>query len=230
MSPWLRPREGTQELRYGLRLGAGLAVAVFVLALSFGTIAVAAGWPGWLVVLMSAIIFAGGAQFALIVAFADGGLLAALGAATLMNLRFVPMGMTAGRAFVGGLWARSLQSQAVVDGSWVIARRPDGSFSLLIMLVASIMQWLAWVGGTAVGAYLTPNPQLVSTLGLDVVFPAFFLMFILDSLKSEPRYRISVVAAALIVGLMCWFVAPGVALVTAAAAAPIALHNSKGTS
>jgi predicted branched-subunit amino acid permease len=51
---------------------------------------------------------------------------------------------------------------------------PMASFSRLMMLGASIMQWLAWVGGTAVGAYLTPAPKLVWTLGLDVVFPAFF--------------------------------------------------------
>jgi predicted branched-subunit amino acid permease len=62
MAPSLGPRDGTQELRYGLRVGAGLAVAVFVLALSFGTTAVAVGWPGWLVVLMSAITFTGGAS------------------------------------------------------------------------------------------------------------------------------------------------------------------------
>ena len=202
-------------------------MAAFALAVSFGAAAVTAGWPAWLVVLMSTVVFAGGAQFALIVAFGDGGIAAALGAATLINLRFVPMGMTAVRSFTGGRWSRSLQAQAVVDGSWAIARRADGAFSRDAMVAASFAQWPAWIGGTAIGAYLTPSGNLAHALGLDAIFPAFFLVFVLDSLRDEPGHRSTVLGAAVIAAAMCWFVPPGIALLCAAAAAVIAIRGAR---
>ncbi|MGB4780066.1 AzlC family ABC transporter permease [Microbacterium sp.] len=219
-----------REWRVGLRVGLGLAVAAFALAVSFGAAAVTAGWPAWLVVLMSTIVFAGGAQFALIVAFGDGGgVAAALGAATLINLRFVPMGMTTARSFTGGRWSRSLQAQAVVDGSWAAARRADGSFSRDAMVAASLVQWPAWIGGTAIGAYLTPSGDLADSLALDAIFPAFFLVFVLDSIRDEPRHRLTVLGAAIIAAAMCWFVPPGIALLCAAVAAVLAVRGARRT-
>lgn len=227
MWTWVRARDASHDWRSGLRMGIGLAVAAFALAISFGAAAVAADWPAWLVVTMSAVVFAGGAQFALVVAFGEGGILAALGAATLVNLRFIPMRMTVAGSFAGDRWARSLQSQAVVDGFWAVARRVDGSFSREAMIAASLVQWPAWVAGTAVGAYLTPGPELSWVLGVDAIFPAFFLVFVLDALRDEPRHRLSVAGAAMTATAMCWFVPPGLALLSAAAAALLALRQTR---
>ena len=213
--------------RDGVRLGAGLAVASFALAVSFGAAAVEAGWHAWVVVLMSTVVFAGGAQFALIVAFGDGGIAAALAAATLINLRFVPMGMAANRIFTGGRWSRSLQAQAVVDGSWAAARRADGSFDRETMIAASLVQWPAWIAGSAIGAYLTPSHDLARSLGLDAIFPAFFLVFVLDSLRDEPRHRVTVIGAAIVAAAMCLVVPPGIALLCAAVAAVPAIRRAR---
>lgn len=213
----------------GARVGLSLAVAAFALAVSFGAAAVAKGWPAWLVVLMSAVVFAGGAQFALVIAFGGGGgILAALGAATLINLRFIPMAVTASRSLTGGRWSRSMQAQAVVDGSWVAARRADGSVDRELMIGATLVQWPAWVVGTAIGAYLTPGPELSRALGLDAIFPAFFLVFVLDALRDEPKHRLIVFVAALIAAAMCWFVVPGVALLCSGVAAMLAVREARG--
>ena len=80
------------DWREGLRVGATLALATAALAVSFGAYATLAGWPPLATIAMSALAFSGSAQFAFITATAGGsGLLAGLGAAALLNLRFVPM-------------------------------------------------------------------------------------------------------------------------------------------
>lgn len=214
--------------RGGVRVGIGLAVAAFALAVSFGAAAVAAGWPAPLIVLMSAVVFAGGAQFALVSAFGGGGVLAALAAATLINLRFIPMAVTVSGSLARGRWLRSVQAQAVVDGSWVAARRADGAVDRGLMIGASLVQWPAWIVGTAVGAYLTPGPEVSLALGMDAIFPAFFLVFVLDALRDEPNHRLTVVAAALIAAAMCWFIPPGVGLLCSGAAAMLAVREAKG--
>lgn len=218
-----------KDWREGLLAGLGLSVGAFALAVSFGVAAVALGWPAWLVVLMSATVFAGGAQFAIVLAFGGGGgALAAISAATLINLRFVPLAISAARSLRGGLWQRSLESQAVLDASWATARRPDGSISREKMIAATVLQWPAWVGGTAIGAYLSPSPALVKQWGLDTLFPAMFLIFVLDIWRTSPRQRPIIVLAACIAGVMCWFVPPGVALLCSGVAGLLALRRQEG--
>lgn len=216
--------------RAGLLVGAGLAIGVFALAVGFGAAAVAQGWPAWLATLMSAIVFAGGSQFALVMAYGSGGMSAALSAATLINLRFIPMALSAQSALRGGRWRRSLEAQAVADAAWACARQPDGSVDREKMIGATLAQWPAWVGGTAVGAYLAPGPDVARALGLDVIFPAFFLVFVLDILRSEPQRRPTLLLAVGITGAMCWLVPPGVALLAAGAAAlPVLLQRGART-
>lgn len=215
--------------REGLVMGVGLGLAAFALALSFGVAAVSQGWPAWLVVLMSAVVFAGGAQFAIVLAFSGGsGPLAAIGAATLINLRFVPMAISAARGLRGGPWRRSLEAQAVLDASWAAARGADGTVNREKMVAASLMQWPAWVGGTAIGAYFSPPPELVRMLGLDTVFPAIFLLFVLDIWRGEPRQRPTILLALAIAAVMGWFVPPGVALLCCSVAALPALRGARG--
>ena len=213
------PAPGRGGWREGFVVGAGMGVGVFALAVGFGAAAVAQGWPAWLVVLMSTIVFAGGAQFAMVMAYGSGGMPAALGAATLINLRFIPMALTAQDALKGGRWQRSLEAQAVADAAWAAARRPDGTVDREKMIGTSLVQWPAWIVGTAIGAYLAPPAALARAFGLDLIFPAFFLVFLLDILRGEPSRRGTVAAAAGIAAVMCWWVPPGVALLLSGVAA-----------
>jgi predicted branched-subunit amino acid permease len=201
-----------QHWREGLVTGLGLGVGAFALAVSFGVAAVAQGWPAWLVVLMSATVFAGGAQFAIVLAFSGGGgVLAAISAATLINLRFVPLAISAARGLRGGRWRRSMEAQSVLDASWATARLPDGSVSREKMIAASLVQWPAWV----------------KQWGLDTLFPAMFLIFVLDIWRVSPRQRPVILVAAVIAGVMCWFVPPGVALLCSGVAGFLALRRNE---
>jgi predicted branched-subunit amino acid permease len=210
--------------RTGVRTGATLALATAALGVSFGAYATLAGWPPVASILMSALVLSGSAQFAFVTATAGGGaILVGLGAAALMNLRFVPMAAAAARSLRGGRVRRAFEGQTVVDGSWVAAQRADGTTDRELMIGATLVQWPAWIAGTAAGALLVPSADLLYRLGLDVVFPCFFLLLLLESLRSRPDHRWVALLAALIAGLALFAVPAGVALLLSAGASAIVL-------
>ncbi|WP_433089054.1 AzlC family ABC transporter permease [Dactylosporangium sp. CA-052675] len=209
----------------GLRVGAGLAAGSCLLAVGFGAFAVTHGWPAWLAIAMSAVVFSGSAQFALVTALAGGGGLGpALAGAALMNLRFVPMAAATARFLPGGPLRRAVQGQAVVDGSWVAAQRPGGGLDRRLMLGATLVQWPAWILGTALGAVLVPGGSALRATGLDVIFPGFFGLLLLDALRAGPRLAPAGTVAAAIAAT-CRFLPSGVALALAGTAAVLALRS-----
>ena len=104
----------TAGFRAGVRAGVPFALAGGLLAASFGVLASDVGMPGWAAILMSAIVFAGSAQIAaLTILGAGGGLCSAIGAAALMNSRFLPMGIAIGPVVPG---RRGRARRAGADG------------------------------------------------------------------------------------------------------------------
>src|SRR5256885_10677522 len=102
---------------------------------------------------MSAIVFAGSAQFAAVsIIAAGGGLGAAVSAAALMNSRFLPMGIALAPSLPGGPAKRAAQGQAVVDASWVMAGQGDGTFDRWFLFGSTAVQYVAWFSGTVAGA------------------------------------------------------------------------------
>src|SRR5438552_14159856 len=98
-----------RPVRHIFQSAAPIAIAVFVFGASFGVLAVAAHLPAWSVVLMSALVFAGSAQFAALGVIAAGGsVLAAIFAGALLNLRFVATGIAVAGSLPGGRFLRSL--------------------------------------------------------------------------------------------------------------------------
>ena len=178
---------GEQEftLRDGIRVGLPLVLPALVIGISFGVAARALGW-GWLApTIMSVVVFSGSAQFAsTAVLAAGGGIGAAIGAATLFNLRFLPMGVAAAPATRGGWLRRAAEGQAVVDTSLIIAMR-DGTVHRGLLLGATIPQFVGWVGGTAIGAGAGLGAD-ADRFGIDVVFPAFFLILLAGELRGAP--------------------------------------------
>ena len=127
-----------ERLRPGLRAGAALGVVAFLVGLSFGVLA----RPEMGVVapiVMSALVFAGAAQFgALAVLVAGGGAVPAVVAGVLLNARFLPMGLALGPSLPGRALRRALEGQAVVDASWALANRGDGTFDRYMLLGATL--------------------------------------------------------------------------------------------
>ena len=132
--------------RDGLRAGLPVALAGSVLAMSFGVLAGDVGMPAWTAILMSVIVFAGSAQIAALGIIGAGGTLgAALGAAALMNSRFLPMGVAFAPSLPGGPLKRAAQGQTVVDVSLVIAEDGKGGFDRNLLFGSTLAQYVGWV-------------------------------------------------------------------------------------
>jgi branched chain amino acid efflux pump len=211
-------REGLLE---GMRRGFGPGAAVFVLALSFGAAASAAGWGLVLPVFFSMAAFSGSAQFALLTTLSPGGAVSAVATAVLINARYLVMSVALNDSLSGGRLRRALQAQALADASFVVAHQGGGRFDLPRLVGASAPQWLFWVAGTAVGVLTQPSPDLLHTLGADVVFPAFFLMLAMEELRRSRRAIVGAALGAVIAGGLLVVTAPGNALLGATAAALI---------
>jgi 4-azaleucine resistance transporter AzlC len=216
-------REG---FRRGLRAGVPFGIAGFLLSVSFGVVAQDAGLSALAAIVMSVIVFAGSAQFAAIAIIGQGGSAgAAIVAAALMNSRFLPMGAAFGPSLPGGPLKRAAQGQAVIDASWALAARGDGSFDRWMLFGASAPQYVTWQAGTIAGALggdLLGDP---SKLGLDAIFPAFFLALLL----AETRTRRAVAVAALGAGIalvLVPFAPAGVPILVASVAALVGLTRS----
>jgi predicted branched-subunit amino acid permease len=152
---------------------------------------------------MSAIVFAGSSQFAALAVLASGGgAAAAIVAGALLNLRFLAMGVALAPSLRGGPLRRAAEGQAVVDASWALANRGDGRFDRDLLVGATLAQYPCWVIGTAIGALgggVLDDPR---TLGLDAIFPAFFLALMWDDLRDRRALAVAAAAAALALALV----------------------------
>lgn len=216
------------SLRSGLRIGGGLGVSVFFVALAFGAAAKGAGWGVLAPVVASAVVFSGSAQFALLAALGSGaGAGVAIASAALINLRFLAMGIAIGPALRGGPLRRALEGQAVVDASFVVAHRGGGRFDRDLLLGATLPQWPLWIAGTLVGVLAAPPPELFRSLGLDAIFPAFFALLLVDEVRHARRAVAAAVLGGLIALVLLLIVPAGVALLGGAAAALLGLRAER---
>ena len=205
--------------RDGLRAGLPVALAGSVLAMSFGVLAGDVGMPGWTAILMSVIVFAGSAQIAALGIIGAGGTLgAALGAAALMNSRFLPMGVAFAPSLPGGPLKRAAQGQTVVDVSLVVAEDGKGGFDRNLLFGSTLAQYVGWVSGTIVGVLAGPVLGDPKALGLDAIFPAFFLALLIGELKTA-RARGVALAGGLIALVLIPVAPAGVPVLAASAAA-----------
>jgi 4-azaleucine resistance transporter AzlC len=210
----------------GAKAAVPFTLATLVVGISFGVLARSLGWGIAAPIVFSVIAFSGSAQFAATAVLgAGGGALAAVVAAVLLNARFGPMGVAIAPHLKGGPLRRALEGQAVVDASWALANRGGGRFDREFMFGATLPQAAAWIGGTVIGVLgedLIGDPE---KLGLDVVFPAFFLALLAGELTNARATMVATMAATLALALTP-FAPPGVPVIAACAAALLGLRRS----
>jgi predicted branched-subunit amino acid permease len=212
--------------RAGLKAGVGFGLAALLLGISFGVLAEPLMGPVAPIV-MSAVLFSGAAQFGSTAVLAAGGdALTAIAAGTMLNARFLPMGVAAATALRGSPLRRAIEGQAVVDASWALAVRSDGRFDRELMLGATIPQYPAWVAGTAIGVAGGGAIGDPAALGLDAIFPAFFLGLLVAELE-RPRARMAALLGGAIALGLTPVLPPGLPVLLASAAALIALLGDR---
>jgi predicted branched-subunit amino acid permease len=209
--------------RAGVRAGVPFAIAGGLLAASFGVLARDVGMPGWAAVVMSAIVFAGSAQIAALSIIAGGGGLgSAIGAAALMNSRFLPMGIAIGPSLPGGAAARAAQGQTVVDASWALASDGEGGFDRHVLFGSSAIQYVTWVTGTVVGVVGGSALGDPREYGLDAIYPAFFVALLIEETRSGRALGVAAVGA--LIALVLIPIAPaGVPVLVASLASLLGL-------
>ena len=212
--------------RAGLKAGVGFALAAFVLGVSFGVLAEPIMGPVAPVV-MSAVLFAGASQFGATAVLAAGGdALTAIAAGTMLNARFLPMGVAAATALHGSPLRRAVEGQAVVDASWALAVRGDGRFDRELLIGATIPQYPAWVGGTLIGVLGGGALGDPAALGLDAIFPAFFVGLLAAELSRPRALAVALLGGAIALALTP-VLPPGLPVLLASAAALIGLRGER---
>ncbi len=167
--------ERPATIRDGIRAGLPFGAAAVLLGLSFGVVARPVMGPEAAIV-MSAFVFAGAAQFgSTAVLAAGGGAAAAIIAGILLNARFLAMGVAYAPSLFGGPLRRALEGQAVVDASWGLANR-------------------GVLFGNAIG-----DPR---DLGLNAIFPAFFLALLVDEARTPRARAVALGGAAIALALV----------------------------
>jgi len=208
--------------RDGIRAGLGFGLAAALVGVSFGVLAEPV--MGQVApIVMSAVVFAGAAQFGVTAVLAAGGdAVTAIATGTMLNARFLPMGIAAAPALRGGPLRRALEGQAVVDASWALAARSEKGFDRELLLGATLPQYPAWVGGTIVGVLAGGALGDPEALGLDAIFPAFFLG-LLAAEMSRPWAPVAAVLGGAIALALTPVLPPGLPVLLASAAALVGL-------
>jgi 4-azaleucine resistance transporter AzlC len=191
------------SFRAGIRAGTPYAVAGILVSMSLGVIAVDTGFTPLEALLMSMIVFAGSAQFAALSILAAGGAVgAAIVAATLMNSRFLAMGIAFAGSLPGGPFKRAVQGQTVVDSSWAMASRGDGTFDRWFLFGATVPQYVTWTLGTLAGALGGDILGDTDKLGLDAVFPAFFVALLIAEVRTARSLTVAALGAIIALALV----------------------------
>jgi len=218
------PERHRESFHAGVRVGIPLAAASLLLGISFGVLAEPVMGKVAPIV-MSAVVFAGSAQFAATAVLADGGsAAAAILAGIFLNARFLPMSIAIAPSVEGGPVRRFLSGQAIIDASWALANRGGGRFDVPFMIGATLTNYPAWVAGAAIGVFageVIGNPD---DLGLDAIFPAFFLGLLANELRDRVSVGAALIGAAIALALTP--VAPaGLPVLAASAAALLGLKR-----
>jgi predicted branched-subunit amino acid permease len=210
----------------GDRVILGFGAAVMVFGATFGVLARAAGLSAFETIAMSALVFAGAAQFAVVGAISAGSSAwAALIAGAFLNLRLFALALAVAPGLPRSAPLRALQSFLVTDESVAVAARSDGSVDGARFVRAGIWVAIAWVLGTALGALGGSVIRDPLVWGLDAAFPGGFIALLAPRLLEDGvARRVAVVGA--IVGLVLIPIVPlGVAPLVAAGAALLAVRT-----
>ncbi|MEU5791044.1 AzlC family ABC transporter permease [Micromonospora purpureochromogenes] len=195
----MRTAHRTSDARM-IRDVAAIGAAMIAVGASFGAVAVAAGLPAWATVAMSAVVYAGGAQFMAVGLVAAGNPLAAVLAGLLLNARHLPFGLTLGDSLGRQRWRRLLGSHLMTDEATAFAlARPAGDSRSRAFWLAGTLLFLAWNAGTLLGVLAGGAIGDPATLGLDAAFPAGLIALLLPTLRDPETRGVALTGAGLAV-------------------------------
>lgn len=180
---------------------APLCFADLVVGASFGAIAVSGGLPAWVPIVMSLLVFAGGAQFAALgVVLAGGSPFSAVLTGLVLNARLLPFGFAVAEV-LGGRWrGRLAGAHLMVDESVAFAlRESDPGRRRRVYWLCGAALFVSWNAAVVLGALAGGALGDTDTFGLDAAFPAVLLALTLPSLAQGGTRGAAFVGAAVAV-------------------------------
>ena len=194
-----------------------IGVATGVYAVSFGVLAVAAGFSVAQTCVMSLLAFTGASQFTYVsVVAAGGGAAAALPPALLLGARNGVYALSLRRLWRGGPLRRAADAHLVIDESTAMAHaqetRQEGRRAFL---TTGLAVFALWNLGTLAGALAGGGLGDPRAIGLDAIFPAVFLALLAPQLR-RPGAVPAAVLGALIALVLLPFTSAGVPVMAAA--------------
>jgi 4-azaleucine resistance transporter AzlC len=215
----------TRSRREGAKRVSPLAPASGSFGVAYGVLAVTAGMGVLAPIVMSATTFAGAAQFAAASVIRDGGsVLAAVGAAVLLNARYLAISVAIAPAFRGSRLRRMIESQLIVDESWAVSQIGGGRIDRKMLIGAGLLLFPCWVGGTALGVFGGDALGDPKRLGLDAAFPALFLV-VLITLTVSRRAILAAIAGGLIALALLPVAPAGLPVIAAGAVSLVGLRR-----
>jgi predicted branched-subunit amino acid permease len=220
-TPQTTPSLSWQEVRAGFWRMLPISLFVFVFAMAFGLAAVQTGLTSIEIVIMSAAVFAGTAQFAaldmwgakvpvvplLLTTLAINGRMLLMGASLYPWLRLLP--------------ARRRYAVVVPlsDANWAMCLNDlqQGRNTLGTLVGGGFALWSCWQAGTLVGLLVgsgIPDPRV---FGLDMVMGCFMLSMVLVGKRSPRKVVAWAVSAAAAWAAWLWLPANSHVLVGALA-------------
>lgn len=195
-----------------------VCLAVHVIGLSYGAIAVASGFPLWLPVLLGLLVVAASSEFLFIGIVAAGGSpVAAVLAGLLVNARHLPFGLAVPDVLGRGPW-RFLGTHLMNDETVVFAlSQKDAARSRAAYWLCGLGILVCWPVGAVIGGLAGTVIDDTHAFGLDAMFPAILLALILPALREDRSKRRAALAGAAVALATTPFLAAGLPVLLALA-------------
>ena len=182
----------------------GVGAATGLYGVSFGALAVAAGFDIWQTMALSLLMFSGGSQFAFIGVVATGaGVVPAIISAWLLGVRNGFYAIRMNPILSVSALVRPLAAQLTIDESNAVSlsQEPDQKKERLGFWLTGIAVFVFWNLFTFVGAVLGSQIGDPSDFGLDAAAAAAFLGLIWPRLSQSKLLLLAVASAFLATSL-----------------------------
>lgn len=197
MSTAVVPEPGRAALRSARRQGVMIGIATGAYGISFGALSVAAGLDVWQTMVLSALLFSGGSQFAFVgVVSAGGALGGAVATATLLGMRNLLYGLPLSQLLRPTGPRRLLAAHLTIDeSSATSAAQPDTASRVAGFWWAGAQVYLWWNLLTLAGALAGDALGDPARWGLDAAAAAAFLGLLWPRLRARHMPAIAVASA-----------------------------------
>ena len=210
------------SFRQGARAAVPVWIAFTTSSFALGVAAKAHGLHWGEITLMSALVYAGPAQFAVLEAFGAGKpALQILFATLLLNLRFLPMSATLAPYFRGVSRLRLyFASHFISASSFVVpyfhfqreeresgaaeAAAGKGERNLGFFLGVGVTSFTVWVAGTAVGYWAALHVPAGFEEGMKFILPGYFACLLASEVRGWTAVLVCVVSLFLAVPGALW--------------------------